>query len=72
MCKMPQKYRLCAKKCIKAEQEQELIKDSVHINWKAKKASAYLALCADPKLYLTDNRSVALRRLQNVCRKYGG
>ena len=57
---------------IRAEQEQEIVKQSVSIDWDKREASAFLALRADPKDHLRDNRSVAFKRLQSVCKKYGG
>ena len=57
---------------IRSEQEQEIIKDSVSIDWDKQEATAYLALRADPEKHLNDNKRIAYKRLQNVVKKYGG
>ena len=55
---------------IRQEQEQQIIKESIWIEWEEKKAMAFLALRTDPNGHLNSNRFIALKRLENVCRKY--
>ena len=55
---------------IRQEQEQQIIKDSVWIEWKERRAMAFLALRADPKDFLNENRFIAKKRLENVCKRY--
>ena len=57
---------------MKQEAEQLLIKNSVRIDQELNRAIAFLAFTADPKGNLTPNTHIAIKRLQNVCRKYGG
>lgn len=52
------------------EAEQELIKDSVRIDQDMNRALAFLAFTADPELHLKNNFHIAVKRLNNVCRKY--
>ena len=52
------------------EAEQELIKDSVRIDHDMKRAIACLAFTADPDLHLKNNFHIAIKRMNNVCRKY--
>ena len=53
------------------EAEQQLIRDSVRIDSDMNRALAYLAFTADPALHLNQNMHIAVRRMKNVCRKYG-
>ena len=56
---------------MKQEAEQELIRQSVHIDKKLGRAVAKLPFLTDPIDKLKDNSNVAVKRLENVCRKYG-
>ena len=56
---------------LKQEAEQELIKTSVEIDVEKGRPMAKLPFTIDPKLNLKDNSFTALRRLGNVCKKYG-
>ena len=55
---------------IRQEQEQQIIKDSVWIEWEERRAMAFLALRADPKDHLNNNKFIAKKRLENVCKRY--
>ena len=73
------KCRSC-KECLKGpgqeklsmqqEAEQEVIKDSVSIDFESGTAIASLAFTADPEKHLKSNSHIAVKRLQNVCKKY--
>ena len=56
---------------MKEEFQQQIVEDSVSIDDKISRAVAKLAFNSDPPEGLTDNESIAIRRLQNVCKKYG-
>ena len=56
---------------MKQEAEQELIRQSVYIDKKLGRAVAKLPFLTDPTDKLKDNSNVAVKRLENVCRKYG-
>ena len=55
---------------MKQEAEQEVIKSSVFLDEQKNRAVVKLAFIADPIENLKPNRYVALKRLNNVCRKY--
>ena len=55
---------------IRSEGEQQLIKESVWIDPDRQEAKAKLAFIMDPAVHLKDNRHIALKRLESVCRKY--
>ena len=55
---------------MKEEREQCIIQNSVRIDIEKNRAVARLAFTADPTEYLNDNSYIAVKRLQNVCRKY--
>ena len=54
------------------EFEQHIIKGSVKIDQEINRAVASLAFTDDPDKHLKNNRHIAVKRLENVCRKYGG
>ena len=56
---------------MKKEFEQQGIKSSVRIDEDLKQAISFLAFIDDPEEKLVDNQYIALRRLNDVCRKYG-
>ena len=56
---------------MKEEYQQQLIEDSVHIDDELGQAVARLAFMSDPGENVTDNENIAVKRLNNVCRKYG-
>ena len=56
---------------IRAEGEQQLIKESVWLDDQSKQAKAKLAFWANPEEHLKDNQFIAMKRLENVCRKHG-
>ena len=51
------------------EAEVALIRESVYINTEKREAEAWLTFTDDPGKKLTENKSVALKRLDNVMRK---
>ena len=53
------------------EAEQHLIRESVRIDPDKHRAVAYLAFTADPATHLSQNLHIAVKRMKNVCRKYG-
>ena len=55
---------------MKQQAEQELIRESVHIDKTIKRAVAKLPFLCDPTEKLVDNSKVAEKRLDNVVRKY--
>ena len=55
---------------LKQEYEQNLIKQSVHIDDEKGMAIARLPFKADPTQFLADNYHVAHKRLNNICNKY--
>ena len=55
---------------LKQEAEQNLIKESVHIDLDRQRAMARLPFKVDPRSHLQDNQYEAIKRLQNVTRKY--
>ena len=55
---------------MKQEAEQEIIRESVTLNEDKNRAVVKLAFIADPAVNLKPNRFAALRRLDNVCKKY--
>ena len=55
---------------MKQEAEQEKIRESVVLDEDQNKAVVKLAFIADPALNLKPNRFIALKRLDNLCRKY--
>ena len=57
---------------MKEEYQQKIIEDSVWIDDEVGQAVARLAFTTDPTEGLTDNEYIAVRRLNDVCRKYGG
>ena len=52
------------------EAEQELIKESISIDYEKSRAIVHLPFKANPKEYLKDNSYSAQARLQNTCKKY--
>ena len=56
---------------MKQEAEQALIKNSVRIDDETGRAIATLPFTGDPAVNLKPNMHIAIKRLQNVCFKYG-
>ena len=52
------------------EAEQELIKESIFIDYENSRAIVHLPFKANPKEFLRDNSYSAQARLQNTCKKY--
>ena len=52
------------------EAEQELIRESITIDYKNSRAIVHLPFKANPKEFLKDNSYSAQARLQNACKKY--
>ena len=57
---------------MKEEFQQQIIEQSVKIDENIGQAVARLAFLSDPSESLTNNENIAVRRLKEVCRKYGG
>ena len=57
---------------IRQEAEQQIIRESVHIDKGLGRAVAKLPFITDPSDKLVDNSKVAAKRLDNVTKKYGG
>ena len=57
---------------MKEEFEQQVIEDSVVLDDELGQAVAYLAFTSDPAETIGENEHIAVKRLQNVCRKYSG
>ena len=57
---------------MKEEFEQQVIEESVTIDSQLGQAIAFLAFTSDPVETLGENEHIAIKRLQNVCRKYSG
>ena len=57
---------------MKEEFHQQAIEDSVRLDDSLNQAVARLAFISDPSESLEDNEHIAVRRLKDVCRKYGG
>ena len=57
---------------IRQEAEQQIIKESVHIDKDLGRAVAKLPFMVDPSDKLVDNSKVAAKRLDNVTKKYSG
>ena len=55
---------------IRQEHEQELIQKSIRIDERTGKAVARLAFIDDPVLQLKPNKNVAIKRGENVCKRY--
>ena len=69
-CKQCQRGAGYEKISMKEEAEQEIIRSSVFLNEEENKAIVKLAFIADPVENLKPNKYSALKRLDNVCRKY--
>ena len=69
-CKQCQRGAGYEKISMKEEAEQEIIRSSVVLNEEENKAIVKLAFIADPVENLKPNKYLALKRLDNVCRKY--
>ena len=52
------------------EAEQELIKESIFIDYENSRAIVHLPFKANPKEFLRDNSYSAQARFQNTCKKY--
>ena len=55
---------------MKEEFQQQLIEESVVIDDELGQAIAYLAFLSDPSESLGESEHIAVKRLQNVCKKY--
>ena len=55
---------------IRQEAEQQIIRESVHIDKDLGRAVAKLPFMVDPSDKLIDNSKIAAKRLENVTRKY--
>ena len=55
---------------IRQEHEQELIQKSIRIDENTGKAIASLAFIEDPVLKLKPNKNIAIKRAENVCKRY--
>ena len=55
---------------MKEEFQQQLIEDSVTIDDDLGQAIAFLAFLSDPSESLGESEHIAIKRLQNVCKKY--
>ena len=55
---------------IRQEHEQELIQKSIRIDERTGKAVARLAFIDDPVLKLKPNKNIAIKRGENVCKRY--
>ena len=56
---------------MREEYQQQIIEDSVTIDQNIGQAVAKLAFVSDPVDCIHDNENVAIKRLMNVCKKYG-
>ena len=54
---------------VREEKEDEAVKESVKIDFAAKKITARIPLRGDPNQYLSDNRAIALKVLEGQCKK---
>ena len=54
---------------VREEKEDELVKESVKIDFAAKKISAKIPLRGDPNQFLSDNRAIAVKVLEGQCKK---
>ena len=77
-CMRCRECKLCLKgageerKSMMQEAHQEVIRQSVHIDKDLGRAVAKLPFVTDPSGKLHNNTRLATKRLENVCRKYGG
>ena len=71
-CKLCLKGAGEERKSMMQEAHQEIIRQSVHIDKDLGRAVAKLPFVTDPSGKLHNNTRLATKRLENVCRKYGG
>ena len=55
---------------LREEAEDHMIWESVQIDWKNKKIISYLPLRGEERVFLSNNREIALRILDQQCLKY--
>ena len=56
---------------MKEEFEQQVVESSIRIDKDLEQSIAFLAFIADPDENLAENDYIAIKRLNNICQKYG-